>query len=212
MPAPADAPLDSFDGTADGRILGTPAYMSPEQARGQSVDTRTDIWAFGCVLFEMLTGRRAFDGDTVTDTLAHVLEREPDWSALPREAPSVIRTLLQRCLRKDSLQRLRDIGDARVEIEEHALAGAQRRDRRFVAAAIAVLAGVPWCCSLDAVAGERSRRAGRAGSDSRDVGPGLADVSELLSQGRLHRLCLESDGQLRHLDEACRRRQRGARH
>ena len=76
-------PSGSLDGTADGRILGTPAYMSPEQARGQAVDKRTDIWAFGCVLFEMLTGRRAFDGDTVTDTLVRVLEREPEWTALP---------------------------------------------------------------------------------------------------------------------------------
>ncbi len=74
--------------TADGRILGTPAYMSPEQARGQAVDKRTDIWAFGCVLFEMLTGRRAFDGDTVTDTLVRVLEREPDWTALPPASPN----------------------------------------------------------------------------------------------------------------------------
>ena len=76
-------PSGSFDGTAEGRILGTPAYMSPEQARGQAVDKRTDIWAFGCVLFEMLAGRRAFDGDTISDTFVSILEREPDWAALP---------------------------------------------------------------------------------------------------------------------------------
>ena len=77
----------TLDGTEDGRILGTPAYMSPEQARGQAMDKRTDIWAFGCVLFEMLTGRRAFDGEGVTDTLARILEREPDWTAIPRTRP-----------------------------------------------------------------------------------------------------------------------------
>ena len=76
-------PSGSFDGTADGRILGTPAYMSPEQARGQAVDKRTDIWAFGCVLYEMLAGRPAFRGDTISDTFVSILEREPDWSALP---------------------------------------------------------------------------------------------------------------------------------
>ena len=76
--------IGSFDGTADGRILGTPAYMSPEQARGQPVDKRTDIWAFGCVLFEMLSGHRAFDGRTVTDILARVLEHDPDWTSCPR--------------------------------------------------------------------------------------------------------------------------------
>ena len=81
-------PSGSLDGTADGRILGTPAYMSPEQARGQAVDKRTDIWAFGCVLFEMLAGRRAFDGDTISDTFVSILEHEPDWAALPAETPA----------------------------------------------------------------------------------------------------------------------------
>ena len=108
----------SRNGTADGRILGTPAYMSPEQARGLAVDKRTDIWAFGCVLFEMLTGRRAFEGDTVTDTLARVLDREPDWTALPAATPASIRTLLERSLRKDPGKRLHDIADAIIEIDE----------------------------------------------------------------------------------------------
>ena len=92
--------------------------MSPEQARGQAVDKRTDIWAFGCVLYEMLTGRPAFRGETVSDTIAAILEREPDWSALPAQTPASIRRLLQRCLEKDPKRRLRDIGDARLEIEE----------------------------------------------------------------------------------------------
>ena len=96
---------------------GTPAYMSPEQARGLTVDKRTDIWSFGCVLYEMLTGRVAFPGDTVSDSIAKVLEREPDWSALPAATPAPIRRLLLRCLMKDPKRRLRDIGDARVEID-----------------------------------------------------------------------------------------------
>ena len=108
----------SCDKTADGRILGTPAYMSPEQARGLAVDKRTDIWAFGCVLFEMLAGRRAFGGDTMTDTLARVLEHEPDWSVVPGAAPPAVRKLLRRCLHKDPVRRMRDIGDARSELEE----------------------------------------------------------------------------------------------
>ena len=108
----------SGPGTADGRILGTPAYMSPEQARGLAVDKRTDIWAFGCVLFEMLTARRPFDGETLTDTLASVLEREPDWAALPAETPASIRRLLERCLRKDTRQRLHDMADVLIEIDD----------------------------------------------------------------------------------------------
>jgi serine/threonine protein kinase/Tol biopolymer transport system component len=102
----------------EGRILGTPAYMSPEQARGLSVDKRTDIWAFGCVLYELLTGEQAFQGDTLSDCMAAVLEREPDWQALPASIPAKIRGLLRRCLQKELRSRLRDIGDARIEIEE----------------------------------------------------------------------------------------------
>jgi hypothetical protein len=103
-------------GTVAGVILGTAAYMSPEQARGRSVDKRADIWAFGCVLYEMLTGKLAFSGDTVSDTMAAVLTREPDWSALPPDVPPGVRALLTRCLRKDPKERLRDIGDARIEL------------------------------------------------------------------------------------------------
>jgi hypothetical protein len=105
-------------GTEEGRILGTPAYMSPEQARGKPVDKRTDIWAFGCVLYELLTGKEAFRGETASDTLAAVLEREPDLQLLPLAAPAKVRDLLRRCLQKDSRRRLRDIGDARIEIED----------------------------------------------------------------------------------------------
>jgi Tol biopolymer transport system component len=104
--------------TRPGVMMGTAAYMSPEQARGMAVDRRCDIWAFGCVLFEMITGRLAFSGDTVSDTIVSILSREPDWGALPAETPSRVRTLLQRCLDKDARQRLRDIGDARLELAQ----------------------------------------------------------------------------------------------
>ena len=101
-----------------GMILGTAAYMAPEQARGKTVDKRADIWAFGLVLYEMLAGRTAFAGDTISDVLAAVLTREPDWTALPATTPASIKRLLARCLEKDPKRRLRDIGDARLEIEE----------------------------------------------------------------------------------------------
>jgi Tol biopolymer transport system component len=110
--------IHASDVTNQGVILGTATYMSPEQARGLQVDKRTDIWSFGCVLYEMLTGRRAFAGDSLTDTLAHVIEREPDWSAVPATTPQVVRRLIERCLRKDVRQRLRDIADARIEIDD----------------------------------------------------------------------------------------------
>jgi len=104
--------------TRPGVILGTAAYMSPEQARSHSVDKRTDIWAFGCVLYECLTGKPVLQGETVTDTLALILKGEPDWIKLPANTPSNIRILLRRCLQKDPRKRLRDIGDARIEMEE----------------------------------------------------------------------------------------------
>ena len=100
-----ERPSGSLDGTAAGRILGTPAYMSPEQARGQAVDKRTDIWAFGCVLYEMLTGRPPFAGDTMSDTFVSILEREPDWAALPAgETPAHIRIAARALPAKGSTQ------------------------------------------------------------------------------------------------------------
>jgi serine/threonine-protein kinase len=107
-------------GTQAGMILGTAAYMSPEQARGKAVDKRADVWAFGCVLFEMLTGKKVFDGDSLTDILADVVKEEPSWESLPPATPPQIQRLLRRCLAKDPKQRLRDIGDARLEICESA--------------------------------------------------------------------------------------------
>jgi serine/threonine protein kinase/tetratricopeptide (TPR) repeat protein len=104
--------------TQPGRVIGTPAYMSPEQARGKSTDHRTDIWSFGCLMYEMLTGKVPFEGETATDTVARILEREPNWEALPQEIPMNIRTLLRRCLEKKPERRLQHIGDAVIEINE----------------------------------------------------------------------------------------------
>jgi len=104
--------------TEPGRVIGTPAYMSPEQARGRETDKRSDIWSFGCVLYEMLTGRVPFKGETISDTLANILQTDPDWQALPDSTPANIRSLLRHCLKKDPHRRLRDIGDAGIEIDE----------------------------------------------------------------------------------------------
>ena len=104
--------------TQAGMVIGTAAYMSPEQARGKPIDKRTDIWAFGCVMYELLTGRRAFQRDTISDTIAAVLGDEPEWPALPAGTPSRVRWLVRRCLEKDPRRRLHDIADARIELEE----------------------------------------------------------------------------------------------
>jgi len=112
------SPTLTADSSRSGVILGTAAYMSPEQTRGKQLDKRTDIWSFGCVLYEMLTGKRAFKGETISDTIAAILEHEPDWKALPEATPLRIRNLLKRCLQKNPHQRLHDIADARIEIEE----------------------------------------------------------------------------------------------
>ena len=147
-----DSTRPDLSAARDGLIVGTASYMSPEQARGQPVDKRTDIWAFGCVLFEMLTGQLAFPGATVSDSIARILEREPDWSALPASTPLAIRRLLLRCLTKDARRRLRDIGDVRIEIDglDEAVPGATELapvvHRRFarptllLAAIVAILA------------------------------------------------------------------------
>src|SRR2546426_7231863 len=117
-PDQSTSPTMTEDGTIRGVILGTAAYMSPEQARGRPVDKRTDIWAFGCVLFECLTGQQLFAGETVSDTIAKILEREPDWNALPSATPGKVRDLVHRCLEKDRQERVPDIAVARFEIKE----------------------------------------------------------------------------------------------
>jgi len=136
--------------TQAGVILGTAAYMAPEQAKGRVVDKRADSWAFGCILYECLTGKRPFNGDTITETLASIIKTEPDWDALPTETPESIRRLLRRCLHKDQGLRLRDIGDARIEIGDSAdhpfkAAPAQRRFSVLwpaVGAALMLVAGI----------------------------------------------------------------------
>ena len=136
------------------RFSGTAAYMSPEQAKGLPVDCRTDVFAFGAVLYEMLTGRPAFAGETMSDILARVIEREPDWSRLPKDTPAEIRRLLRRCLQKDRTRRLQVVADARIEIDEavarpegrddHALAStaAHRRERIAWMLAASLLIGI----------------------------------------------------------------------
>jgi Tol biopolymer transport system component len=122
-PQIADSPAITVGGPEDGVLLGTAPYMSPEQARGRIVDKRTDIWAFGCVLYEMLAGAPAFAGDGVAEVLANVIKTEPDWSALPADTPATLRLCLERCLQKDPRQRFHDIADVRLAMEgafEHA--------------------------------------------------------------------------------------------
>lgn len=158
----ADEATTSLAGTREGLVVGTPAYMSPEQARGRPVDRRTDVWAFGCVLYEMLSGRSAFRGDTTSDTLAAVLEREPIWHALPAGLPDALRTLLRRCLEKDPARRLRDIGDARLEIDDLLAApapgtalplppAAERRARFMVPRRVVLMLGTVAVVALAAV-------------------------------------------------------------
>lgn len=144
--------------TRDGVVAGTSGYMSPEQARGQTIDARTDVWAFGCVLFELLTGRGAFDGQSSADRIASILEREPNWQLLPRETPPRLRLLLLRLLRKDPQQRLQHIGDARIELQEldtsargvdvrhggTASPWALAAGAALFGAAIVAVAGSPW--------------------------------------------------------------------
>ncbi|MFN8176806.1 MAG: protein kinase [bacterium] len=144
------SPTLTHAATGAGVILGTAAYMSPEQARGKVVDRRTDVWSFGCVLYECVTGRQAYEAETVSDVIARILEREPDWSALPPTTPPRVVELLRRCLTKDATLRLRDIGEARVALAEPgAVAGAAdgarargRTRRRWITPALAAALAV----------------------------------------------------------------------
>ncbi|MDQ3489300.1 MAG: serine/threonine-protein kinase [Acidobacteriota bacterium] len=142
----ANSPTLTGNATAMGTIIGTAAYMSPEQARGRTVDKRADIWAFGAVVYELISGRAAFPGDTTTDILAAVVRSDPDWTALPAATPASIRRLLARCLDKDPKRRLRDIGDAQLELEfDETIAsatGAQRQRSRWWHTAPWILAAV----------------------------------------------------------------------
>ncbi len=132
-----DSPTITVEHTRPGVVLGTAAYMSPEQARGKPLDKRTDIWSFGCVLYESLTGQRPFDGQTSSDMVAKILERDPDYEKLPHNTPPAIQNLLHHCLEKDRKRRLRDIGDAVVELDD-AIA-----TRAWSTSAMAAATGVP---------------------------------------------------------------------
>jgi serine/threonine protein kinase/dipeptidyl aminopeptidase/acylaminoacyl peptidase len=154
--ASRSSPLTSPTMTRLGIILGTAPYMSPEQARGKALDRSCDIWAFGCVLFEMLSGKRAFDGGDITETIAAVVRAEPDWSQLPADTPDGIRRLLRRCLQKDGRRRLADIRDARLEIDDSsresvAISSGGRspsRERLIWSAALVLLIGISAAAML----------------------------------------------------------------
>ena len=154
--------------TIDGVLLGTAPYMSPEQARGKAVDKRTDIWAFGCVLYEMLTGRRAFGGETTSDTIAAVLEREPDWSIVPPATPAHVVRLLKRSLDKDPKTRLRDIGDARADLEEARTATDAGAVRQTPARRSIIVAWVAFAV-MTAAAGALAIVAGRPAAPSSEI-------------------------------------------
>src|SRR5688572_10298968 len=147
-PDPSLSPTVTSTPTGTGVILGTAAYMSPEQARGRPVDKRTDVFSFGCVLYECLTGNRAFPGETVSDSLAAILRAEPEWGDLPPQTPSSIRNLLRRCLQKDPNRRLHDIADARIELEEAMAAPAESPTRTVSLARPAPSRGRPLLWAL----------------------------------------------------------------
>ena len=175
------SPARDHSPTIPGVIMGTAGYMSPEQARGKPVDKRSDIFSFGCVLYEMLAGAQAFAGETVTDSLGAVLHREPNWALLPTGTPPRVRELLSHCLAKDRRSRLRDVGDARLEIERavaghewtSAVAPAPAGKRPWLAplataCAVAVLAGgAGWLLGARSRAPRRARRRRRSTSPRR---------------------------------------------
>jgi Tol biopolymer transport system component len=141
---PSNSPTITVHGISQNVILGTAAYMSPEQARGRRLDKRTDIWAFGCVLFEMLTGKRAFTGETTSDVIAAIIERPPDLSALPAATPAQVRRVIERCLEKDSKRRARDIADVRDELDRPSVIETPppRTSLVYALAMIATIAGI----------------------------------------------------------------------
>jgi eukaryotic-like serine/threonine-protein kinase len=177
-----------------GLLLGTAAYMSPEQAKGQEADRRSDVWAFGCVLFEMLTGRAAFAGHSSTEVFANVLKTDPDWSRLPADTPAAIRRLLRRCLEKDDKRRVWDIADARLELDEareESLAPRPSATRPHRAERLAWGSAVAGLALLAAMIGVRSVRPAPVGLEVRfDINtPPVADPEDFLS------VAISPDGQ-----------------
>ncbi|HEU4333989.1 MAG TPA: LpqB family beta-propeller domain-containing protein, partial [Candidatus Eisenbacteria bacterium] len=147
-PGLASSPTMTHSPTQAGVILGTAAYMSPEQARGKPVDKRSDIWSFGCVLYEFLTGRQLFEGETVSDLIAKILQTEPDWGPLPASTPPRVRALLARCLTKDPRARLRDIGEARIALAAAASGDMVEPGSGAAAASRGRRGAIPWWAAL----------------------------------------------------------------
>ena len=189
----SQSPTLAHGGTEAGLLLGTAAYMAPEQARGKPVDKRADVWAFGAVLFEMLTGRKLFEGETITDVLAAVVRQEIDWSALPASTPPGIRRLLRRCLERDPKQRLRDIGEARIALlrpEEPALATAPQTaglSRRAAAALVATTGA--GALALGFALGRRSPV-----GHGRTEGEGALSITRITSSGNVTEAAISPDG------------------
>ncbi len=209
----AMSPTITSLGTVAGVILGTAAYMSPEQARGKPVDRRADVWAFGCIVFEMLSGRRPFEGETVSDTLAAVLAKDPDWGKLPATLPPRVRELLKRCLEKDVKKRLRDMHDLRIELADSrewlgtterlaaTPAAAPRRPVVLAAGAlvIASLAVAAWVLTRSGTAAAPARLtrvALRRPSGETNVGPG---TFALAPDGSAVVFVVHGDGDATHL-------------
>jgi eukaryotic-like serine/threonine-protein kinase len=184
----------TIQSTDAGMVIGTAAYMSPEQARGKEVDRRSDIWAFGCLLYESLTGRRAFSGETVTDIIAAVLAREPDWGALPAATPGRIRGLLRHCLERDRDRRLHHIADARIEIEDaiHSPADAEApRQRRRWSAFVGFCMGLAAAALL---AMSASRFGGPTAAPLRRLSLGTLPGAPLVQAGATPGLAVSRDG------------------
>ena len=192
----ADSPtITSPAMTMRGVILGTAAYMAPEQAKGKAVDKRADIWAFGVVLFEMLTGKKAFDGEDVTDTIVSVMTKAPDWALLPAATPQHVRALLRRCLEKDPRRRLRDIGDARLELEAPATSDAAAPGPVHRPRSSLVIAAVAVIVALTGFAGGYFARGGFSRAPDRTVSRFVIDLPQgmSLNRGSLAALALSPD-------------------
>ena len=190
---PSQSPTLTAAATQMGVIMGTAAYMSPEQARGKPVDKRADIWAFGCVLYEMLTGRRAFDGRDISEILAAVIKSEPDWTALAPVGDAGLRRLVRRCLQKEPQQRIRDVGDVRLDMMETAETDTAEPPARRNAFRLAVALLVAFCAGLLVMAVSQDRRP-TAGNASRVMRLDVVPTTEALGNGPGPDFVISRDG------------------